>query len=170
MSLIKCTECGREISNRAASCPGCGAPVAGAVAPPTRSADLEGSARRQGAGTGVGIAAVVLGVAGVLMPYFDIKRRAEYKDSRCPVGFKLEVVPYGSVFFSPVQLDLEPRKRLFASECGYTLRCKADYHNKGFHAFDHKNLELVREKATSGPGGRGNVLYADGRVRAIIAK
>lgn len=28
MSLIKCSECGREISDKAASCPGCGSPVA----------------------------------------------------------------------------------------------------------------------------------------------
>jgi hypothetical protein len=27
MALIKCIECGREISNKALSCPGCGAPV-----------------------------------------------------------------------------------------------------------------------------------------------
>lgn len=27
MSLIKCPECGREISDEAASCPGCGCPV-----------------------------------------------------------------------------------------------------------------------------------------------
>lgn len=27
MALIECSECGREISDRAAACPGCGAPV-----------------------------------------------------------------------------------------------------------------------------------------------
>ena len=27
MALIKCSECGREISDRAEACPGCGAPV-----------------------------------------------------------------------------------------------------------------------------------------------
>lgn len=27
MALIKCSECGREISDKAAACPGCGAPV-----------------------------------------------------------------------------------------------------------------------------------------------
>lgn len=27
MALIKCTECGREISDKAQSCPGCGSPV-----------------------------------------------------------------------------------------------------------------------------------------------
>lgn len=36
MALIKCTECGKEISSQAAACPGCGAPVAPAAsnAPP----------------------------------------------------------------------------------------------------------------------------------------
>ena len=28
MALINCEECGKEISDKAASCPGCGAPVA----------------------------------------------------------------------------------------------------------------------------------------------
>ncbi|MGH8428216.1 MAG: zinc-ribbon domain-containing protein [Gammaproteobacteria bacterium] len=27
MALIKCSECGREISDRATSCPGCGNPI-----------------------------------------------------------------------------------------------------------------------------------------------
>jgi predicted RNA-binding Zn-ribbon protein involved in translation (DUF1610 family) len=27
MSLIKCTECGRDISDKAAACPGCGNPI-----------------------------------------------------------------------------------------------------------------------------------------------
>ncbi len=27
MALIKCSECGREISDKAAACPGCGAPI-----------------------------------------------------------------------------------------------------------------------------------------------
>ena len=31
MALITCNECGRQISDRASSCPGCGAPVAGNV-------------------------------------------------------------------------------------------------------------------------------------------
>lgn len=34
MALIKCSECGREISDRAGACPGCGAPVAAAGKPP----------------------------------------------------------------------------------------------------------------------------------------
>ena len=33
MALIKCAECGRDVSDLAAACPGCGAPVRGAPAP-----------------------------------------------------------------------------------------------------------------------------------------
>ncbi len=33
MALIKCGECGKEISDRAATCIGCGAPIAAAVTP-----------------------------------------------------------------------------------------------------------------------------------------
>lgn len=29
MALIKCEECGREVSEKASACPGCGAPVGG---------------------------------------------------------------------------------------------------------------------------------------------
>lgn len=28
MALIKCTECDREVSDKASSCPGCGSPIA----------------------------------------------------------------------------------------------------------------------------------------------
>lgn len=31
MGLSKCGECGRDVSARAAACPGCGAPIAGAA-------------------------------------------------------------------------------------------------------------------------------------------
>lgn len=27
MALIKCTECGKDVSDKAAACPGCGAPL-----------------------------------------------------------------------------------------------------------------------------------------------
>jgi len=34
MAIIKCSECGRAISDRAAACVGCGAPIAAAGPPP----------------------------------------------------------------------------------------------------------------------------------------
>ena len=34
MALVKCGECGREISDRAESCPGCGMPMQAAKPPP----------------------------------------------------------------------------------------------------------------------------------------
>jgi hypothetical protein len=34
MAIIKCSECGRAISDKAAACVGCGAPVGAAGAPP----------------------------------------------------------------------------------------------------------------------------------------
>lgn len=37
MALVKCSECGKEVSDKAGSCPGCGAPIAlGAVTPPKK--------------------------------------------------------------------------------------------------------------------------------------
>lgn len=32
MSLVTCGECGKQVSNLAQACPGCGAPIAGATA------------------------------------------------------------------------------------------------------------------------------------------
>jgi TM2 domain-containing membrane protein YozV len=34
MALIECNECGRQVSDKAASCPGCGAPISAAVVAP----------------------------------------------------------------------------------------------------------------------------------------
>lgn len=64
MALVHCTECGREISDRATSCPGCGAPVPAAA--------LSGAdpPKPTVASPVMGIVAIVLGVAGVVMPYF----------------------------------------------------------------------------------------------------
>ena len=33
MALTRCTECGREISDKALTCPGCGAPISGEAVP-----------------------------------------------------------------------------------------------------------------------------------------
>lgn len=35
MALVKCSECGKEISDRAGACPGCGAPLASGFTPNT---------------------------------------------------------------------------------------------------------------------------------------
>ena len=48
MALIKCSECGKEISDRAAACPSCGAPVGGGMAP--SSAAVTKSVRVERAG------------------------------------------------------------------------------------------------------------------------
>lgn len=57
MALINCSECGTEVSDRANSCPKCGAPIA-------KSPDIESSS------TVLGIVSVGLGLGAVLMPYF----------------------------------------------------------------------------------------------------
>ena len=40
MSLIKCLECGKQISDKALSCPGCGCPIALAEKPETVKFDM----------------------------------------------------------------------------------------------------------------------------------
>ncbi|MBN8427531.1 MAG: zinc ribbon domain-containing protein [Xanthomonadales bacterium] len=50
MALIKCSECGKEISDRAGACPGCGAPVNGSTATAPSSAAVTKSVRVERAG------------------------------------------------------------------------------------------------------------------------
>ncbi len=49
MALVECIECGKQISDRAASCPGCGAPVKGmisvAVSPPLKQVEIKNKVR-----------------------------------------------------------------------------------------------------------------------------
>jgi len=70
MALVKCTECGREISDRALSCPACGAPVSAATPNEVTPAASPSGAAGRGTGSALGIAAVVLGLGAVVMPYF----------------------------------------------------------------------------------------------------
>ena len=72
MALIKCSECGKEISDRAGACPGCGAPVdagaAAATAPSaqavTRSVRVERAGFRwEAIGFVFIVAAIFIGIA-----------------------------------------------------------------------------------------------------------
>lgn len=58
-ALIRCKDCGRRISKQASACPGCGAPV------PRQNVIVEEDETT----TGIGIAALVLGLASITMPY-----------------------------------------------------------------------------------------------------
>lgn len=70
MALIKCSECGKEISDKANACPNCGAPVfQDSVPNPTQQ--IKADAITQSGNTSTwGIASIVLGGASVVMPYF----------------------------------------------------------------------------------------------------
>jgi uncharacterized membrane protein len=99
MALIEFSECGRQISDRAQACPGCGAPVAVSLRDATETAseheevietgeeneepgfwDIEASSVGETSSPVVGekvllspalgLVAVVLGVASVIMPFF----------------------------------------------------------------------------------------------------
>lgn len=59
MALISCSECGKEVSDQAPACPGCGASVATTKQQPVTSASPT-----------IGLVATGLGLGGVLMPYF----------------------------------------------------------------------------------------------------
>lgn len=61
MSLIKCSECGKEISDQASACPGCGAPPVPKWEP--RSKELQRAPI-------LGIIAAGLGLSSIIVPYF----------------------------------------------------------------------------------------------------
>lgn len=54
MSLIKCSECGREISDKASTCPGCGAPLV------AESSLIEAAPKKSRAGLFLGIGALIV--------------------------------------------------------------------------------------------------------------
>lgn len=55
MALIKCPECGREISDKATACPGCGYPMTPAAAPEDERARLLAEARERDKKTSIKI-------------------------------------------------------------------------------------------------------------------
>lgn len=50
MAIIQCSECGREVSDKAPNCPGCGAPIAKAPLPATAPKEVQA---RSGVADGV---------------------------------------------------------------------------------------------------------------------
>ena len=68
MALIKCPECGREVYDKAATCPNCGVTIAkssnqNAMVPQSGNPDTPAS-------SAWGIAAIICGGASLLLPYF----------------------------------------------------------------------------------------------------
>lgn len=61
MALITCTDCNREVSDRALACPGCGAPIA-ATASPALSVRVERPAKSRGTYV---ILAILFGSIGI---------------------------------------------------------------------------------------------------------
>jgi hypothetical protein len=67
MALINCKECGKEVSDKATACPNCGAPIDNYI---TATKDVKGSTSSEPPKTYTGFISLVLGVAGLFMPYF----------------------------------------------------------------------------------------------------
>ena len=66
MALIKCPECGREISEKAPTCPGCGAPVAAGSTTPISPATHVAVTRRGGKWEAAGFVLVLGGVMTIM--------------------------------------------------------------------------------------------------------
>jgi DNA-directed RNA polymerase subunit RPC12/RpoP len=62
MALIKCSECGKEVSDKATSCPNCGAPIAAKEAV-TLDPKSHAKVTRTGAKwEGIGFALILIGI------------------------------------------------------------------------------------------------------------
>jgi len=62
MALVKCTECGKEVSDKAAACPGCGAPIAPVATPQVARVARQGG-KWEAAGFVLIVIGIVLGIA-----------------------------------------------------------------------------------------------------------
>ncbi len=68
MALIKCPECGKEISDQAASCPNCGAPISRIggtkISPNQQKQNINSDTNYPKKNSGLGIAALILSIIG----------------------------------------------------------------------------------------------------------
>jgi DNA-directed RNA polymerase subunit RPC12/RpoP len=66
MALIKCSECGREVSDKAVACPSCGSPIAAPSVPQSKShvRVTRTGARWEGIGFVLIVVGIVVGMAG----------------------------------------------------------------------------------------------------------
>ncbi len=63
MALVKCSECGKEVSDKAAACPGCGAPIAATSPAVSLNPASHAHVTRTGAGwEGLGFILIVVGM------------------------------------------------------------------------------------------------------------
>lgn len=70
MALVKCLECGKEISDKAQACPGCGAPITPAIVLPAENAAQETTTvhitRTGGRWEGIGFLLITVGLVSAL--------------------------------------------------------------------------------------------------------
>jgi len=62
MALISCSECGKEVSDKAASCPNCGAPIAGEPSVSLNSQSHAKVTRTGAKWEGMGFILIVIGL------------------------------------------------------------------------------------------------------------
>ena len=82
MALIKCSECGREVSNKATSCPACGNPIAASLesAPQIQMLNAEPRGKHTAAqwATSWGLSALIVALAFFLNPT-EVAHRAKLR-------------------------------------------------------------------------------------------
>ncbi len=89
MALIKCTECGREVSDRAAACPGCGAPPKSTVTTQGAAGTGKGTSRTQA----LLIVGAIVAVPVVWALFFDKPKSQEEiaaREQRITDGMRVE--------------------------------------------------------------------------------
>jgi hypothetical protein len=127
MALVKCRECGREISDQATACPHCGVPLA---APGVRNATrVEVVERRSGCGTLLVIGLVVLVFAYAVNQCRGPERAAASDDTlpapASPPSAWNEVATQGVFHFIETRDESADALRLIVAQvCGTQAMCR----------------------------------------------
>ena len=88
MGLIKCSECGREVSDKAVACPSCGAPIANApVGTPIQT--IQETSKRLKAQYAI---AVVIFFVGLIWLVFNIVYVTQTNQSMSPIPIILTML------------------------------------------------------------------------------
>ncbi|MDO4171854.1 MAG: zinc-ribbon domain-containing protein, partial [Prevotellaceae bacterium] len=73
MAIVKCSECGKEVSDKATSCPNCGAPLQTVIQAPTQTVEKEKIiVVNNSSSNGCGIAGFVFAILGLFLGWIPV--------------------------------------------------------------------------------------------------
>lgn len=130
MALIKCAECGRDVSNLAAACPGCGAPIPRASAPAPSST----TGSRRSLKVEWTILLVLLPVAAVLMLIAVLRPYGggadDRLDSRSELRKDRTAIDYCEERYTEMNSDRKYDREALLFHADVCRKMKADFRSK----------------------------------------